>query len=84
MKIRPVGTELFHADGPTDEANTLVTFRNFVKAPKNGRRYSYSPALSFPNAYRIQQADSCFPGDPVGHWPPSDSIPEPLLSCNYA
>jgi hypothetical protein len=36
MKIRSVGAELFHADGPTDghdESNSL--FRNFVKTPKN-------------------------------------------------
>jgi len=36
MKIRPVGAELFHADGQTDrheEANSR--FRCFAKAPKN-------------------------------------------------
>jgi len=35
MKIRPVGAELFHADGQTvrhDEAN--VAFHNFANAPK--------------------------------------------------
>jgi hypothetical protein len=36
MKIRPVGAELFHADGRTDrETDIIVAFRNFVKAPKN-------------------------------------------------
>jgi hypothetical protein len=38
MKIRPVGAELFHADGRTDrqdEAKLVVVFRNFAKAPKN-------------------------------------------------
>jgi hypothetical protein len=34
MKIRPVGAELFHADGPTDRHDEAVTFRNFSKAPK--------------------------------------------------
>ena len=36
MKIRPVGAELFHADGQTDTAMTMltVTFRNFANAPK--------------------------------------------------
>jgi hypothetical protein len=36
MKIRPVGAELFHADGQTahDEAKMLL-FANFLKAPKN-------------------------------------------------
>jgi len=37
MKIRPVGAELFHADGGTD--TTKSVFRNFTHAPKN-------PALS--------------------------------------
>jgi len=36
MKIRPVGAELFHADGRTDMTNVVVAFRNFVNAPKNG------------------------------------------------
>jgi hypothetical protein len=39
MKIRPVGAELFHADGRTDGqrdiTNLIVIFRNFKKAPKN-------------------------------------------------
>ena len=32
MKIRPVGAELFHADGQTD-ITKLIAFRNFAKAP---------------------------------------------------
>jgi hypothetical protein len=39
MKIRPVGGELFHADGRTDRqtdmTKLIVAFRNFVNAPKN-------------------------------------------------
>jgi len=37
MKIRPVGAELFHADGRTDRHTTklIVAFRNFANAPKN-------------------------------------------------
>ena len=31
MKIRPVGAELFHADG---DMTKLIAFRNFTKAPK--------------------------------------------------
>jgi len=37
MKIRPVGAELFHADGQKNtqlDMTKVVTFRNFVKAPK--------------------------------------------------
>jgi hypothetical protein len=35
MKIRPVGVELFHADGQTDMTKLTVAFRNFANAPKN-------------------------------------------------
>jgi hypothetical protein len=35
MKIRPVGAELFHANGRTDMTKIIVAFGDFVKAPKN-------------------------------------------------
>jgi len=35
MKIRPLGAEMFYADGRTD-VKLIVAFRNFAKAPKNG------------------------------------------------
>jgi len=34
MKIRPVGAELFQADGRTDMTKRIVAFRNFVNALK--------------------------------------------------
>jgi len=34
MKIRPVGAELFHADGRTDVMKLIVVFLNVSKAPK--------------------------------------------------
>jgi hypothetical protein len=34
MKIRPVGAELFHADGQTDITKIIVAFRRFGEAPK--------------------------------------------------
>ena len=34
MKIRPVGAELFHADGRTNMKKLIVTHRNFANAPK--------------------------------------------------
>jgi hypothetical protein len=34
MKIRPVGAELFNADGRTD-MKLIAAFRNFANAPKN-------------------------------------------------
>ena len=37
MKIRPMGAELFHADGrtdgQTDMTKLIVAFRNFAEAP---------------------------------------------------
>jgi len=41
VKIRPVKTELFHADGETDRqtdmTKQIVAFRSFANAPKNLR-----------------------------------------------
>jgi hypothetical protein len=34
MKIRPVGAELFHADGRTDMPQLIVAFRKLAEAPK--------------------------------------------------
>ena len=34
MKIRPVGAELFHADGRTDTMKLIVAFHNFAYSPK--------------------------------------------------
>lgn len=33
MKIRPAGTESFHADRQTDMTNLMVTFLNSANAP---------------------------------------------------
>ena len=41
MKIRPVGAEVFHADGRTDMTRLIIAFRNFADAPKMA-----SPALN--------------------------------------
>ena len=37
MKVRPVGVDLFHADGQTDMTKLFVAFRNFANEPKNLR-----------------------------------------------
>ena len=43
IKIRPVGAELFHADGQTDgqtdTSKLIVAFRNVANAPKNQQTY---------------------------------------------
>jgi len=33
MKFRPLGAELFHADGQTNMTKVIVAFRHFAKAP---------------------------------------------------
>jgi hypothetical protein len=35
MKIRPVGAELFHADGQTNITKLIIAFRNFANATEN-------------------------------------------------
>jgi len=35
VKIRPVGAELFHADGQTDMTKLIVAFRNFANVPND-------------------------------------------------
>jgi len=39
MKIRPVGAELFHADGQTDMAELTVAFHSFASAPKRNKTF---------------------------------------------
>ena len=48
MKIRPIGAELFHADGRTDMTKLIVAFRHFANGPKNERGSSIYP---FPTKY---------------------------------
>jgi len=47
MEIRPVGAELFNADGRTDMSKLIVALRDFAKsAPKKGARgFVYSRKL---------------------------------------
>jgi len=41
MKIRPVGAELFHADGQTDMTKPVVAFRNFANTPKKPTQWFF-------------------------------------------
>jgi len=34
IKLRPVGAELFHADGQTDMTKLILAFRTFANVPK--------------------------------------------------
>jgi len=42
MQIRPVGAEMFHADGRTDMTMIIVAFRNFANASKNNCTHNIS------------------------------------------
>ena len=46
MKIRPVGAEIFHAEGRTDMTKLKVAFRNFANAPKNSDYFSRQKSLA--------------------------------------
>ena len=52
MKVRPVGAELFHADGQTDMTKLIVALRNFANETKNqviNKTFpSHSPFISTP------------------------------------
>jgi hypothetical protein len=49
MKIRPVGADLFHADGQTYMPKLTVAFRNFANAPKmHGTVFPLPPYTSMP------------------------------------
>ena len=45
MKIRPVGTELFHADGQTDITKLIVVFRKFAN-PLKRRQFAIMPSFA--------------------------------------
>jgi len=46
MKIRPVGDELFHADGQTGMTKLTVAFLNFANAPKKNVKFHSSQKYS--------------------------------------
>ena len=50
VKTRPVGAELFHADGRTDMTKLIVAFRNFANAPKT-RLWNIRTFLWLPPGY---------------------------------
>ena len=45
IKIRPMGAELFHADGHTDITKLIVAFCNFANASKNFQHESLLQAF---------------------------------------
>jgi hypothetical protein len=45
MKIRAVGTKLFHEDGQTAMTKTTVGFCNFANAPNNERPVAVTKQL---------------------------------------
>ena len=55
MKIRPMGVELFHADGQTDMTQLIVAFRNFAKAPANTLDWPRTAQRSYQIASRSEK-----------------------------
>ena len=53
ISIRPVGVELFHAEGRTDMTKVIVAFRNFANAPE---RLFASELVVIVNIYRYFEA----------------------------
>jgi hypothetical protein len=53
MDMRPVGAELFQADGKRDTTKLIVAFRNFAKARENVITCMISRALSVVNSRNI-------------------------------
>jgi hypothetical protein len=69
MKIRPVGAELFYADGRTDMTKLIGAFRNFANAPKkeykmggtcgaHGREIPTELYVEFVTV-RVKQGENC-------------------------
>jgi hypothetical protein len=50
MKIRPVGSELFHADGQTHITKLTVAFRNFTNVSKNNIKVKTNKPTTISNA----------------------------------
>jgi len=46
MKIRPVGAELFRADGRTEMTKLIVAFRNFANVSKKRQSYTNTVRLT--------------------------------------
>jgi hypothetical protein len=51
MKICPLGSKLFHADGQTDMKKLIVAFRKFAKAPKIASFIAISVFCDYFQAY---------------------------------
>jgi ribosomal protein L20A (L18A) len=56
MKIRPVGAEMFHADGQSD-MRLIVAFRNSANAPKKLYRFFGGKTSRKDNHVAIQQVE---------------------------
>jgi hypothetical protein len=52
MEIRPVGAEVFHADGWTAITKLIVAFHNFAKTPKKFPPSQGNMAMEHEFSYR--------------------------------
>jgi hypothetical protein len=61
MKIRPLGGELFHADGRTDMTKLIVALRSFENVPKiyihDQRFYGDTPRYTIINSKLYSRSD---------------------------
>jgi hypothetical protein len=93
MKIRPVGTELFHADGRTNITKLIVTYRNLANVPKKGKAILVqtctdpegSKKLRLPNFQTtgIRRRYGFHPYAPVAFTPPPPPPPENIPGTNF-
>jgi hypothetical protein len=65
MTVRPVGGELFHADGRTDMTKLIAALRNCANAPRNDPPSTVS-FYSFHDKFTLYGAnDKCSPRPPI-------------------
>jgi hypothetical protein len=53
MKIRPVGPELFYADGQMDMTKPIVAFRQFANAPENEAVFYAAARFLLPEMFLV-------------------------------
>jgi hypothetical protein len=64
IKIRPLGAELFHADGQTDITKLTGAFRNFGNAPKNVQAVLLTEESTWPAEHDKMSYNSRYPKIP--------------------
>ena len=55
MKIRPLGAEMFHADGQTDMPKLIVAFGKLANAPKKLLRFDDFQCRAVRHTFHTEQ-----------------------------